>query len=97
MPDGVYLLQAAGLLPGEYRQLFNLRRVALDWVASEGSLYGPLPASERMGYRARITLLGRDRDGHLSAAVRVTAPHLTKAYVRRVRLVKQVRLPEGLR
>lgn len=90
------LLQAAGLRTGEYAQLFYERRAALDHVAKSTSLYGFVPARDRHGYRAQVTLLGRDGDGHMRAEIRVSAHNLVGEYVRRVRLVKREPLPYGL-
>jgi hypothetical protein len=92
MPQLKELLQAAGLQTGEYAQLFYARRAALDWVASESSLFGSVPVRDRRGFRARVKILGRDKDGSLCAEVRVTAPNYPGEHVRKIRLVKNRRL-----
>jgi hypothetical protein len=88
MPQLRNLLQAAGLRSGEYAQLFYARRSALDEVARITSLTGDVPVADRRGFRASVTIVGRDNDGSLKAEVRVTAPNLAGVYLRRVRLVK---------
>jgi len=48
----------------------------------------PLPVSWRSGWRSKLTIVGRDRDGGLCARIAVTGPQLRTEYVRRVRLVR---------
>lgn len=96
MPQLKQLLQAAGLRSGEYAQLFYARREALDHLASITSLGGEMPASSRRGFRARVRILGRDRDGCLKAEITASAPNYSSYYRRRVRLVNSKALPSAI-
>jgi hypothetical protein len=73
----------------EFRRLLEIRLQTLDQCSITDGADTPLPAVWRIGYKATIKLLGRDRDGSLRASVTVLAPHLVRPYVRRVRLVKE--------
>jgi hypothetical protein len=92
-----FQLSRAGLLPGEYRSLFDLRRESLDRVAEVDGMLGPPPAAERTGYRSRVYILPRAKDGSLRARITVWAPHLSEPYVRKVRLQREQPLPRSLR
>lgn len=49
----------------------------------------PLPLRSRWGWRANLELYGRQRDGTLSAAVRVWTPDRRSRYTRRLRCIQR--------
>jgi hypothetical protein len=55
-----------------------------------------MPVQWRVGWKAYLTIGERDRDGSLSAEIRVERPDVVDTYTRRVRLVPQERLPLDL-
>jgi hypothetical protein len=78
--------------PEEWRSLFSLRRECLDHATAMVNGGVEIPVSERWGWVAKLTRLGRDADGSLMASVVVTDPDDKVRVLRNVRLVKQARL-----
>lgn len=81
----------------EHLGILRQCRKCLDDVAAHGTLEGPVPASDRIGWSYSWVPLKRDRDGSLLVEIGVSAPHLLTTYVRRYRLVQRQRLLRGLR
>jgi hypothetical protein len=74
--------------PDEYASLLAARRDALDNATKLQPDSKPLPAQWRMGWQAKLEVLGRDRDGSLLARIRVNSPERKDVYRRHVRLVR---------
>jgi hypothetical protein len=96
MPERIFGVYSNDATPDEQQRLLAIRSQTLDRVAEEALLTGPVKAADRVGWRAVIKIRGRDTDGSLYATVTVTAPHLAKPYVRKVRLVSKKALPYDL-
>jgi hypothetical protein len=97
VPHPGYSSTPNGATLEEFRSLLNLRLETLDAATALGRLDGPLPVQWRVGWRATLKVLGRDRDGSLCALITCTGPTLCEPYVRKVRLCKRKPLPVGLR
>lgn len=80
----------------EHKAILRERLEVLSY-ASAWALWGqPLPAGDRVGWRCSWTPLARSRDGSLLVELRCTGPALSRAYVRRVRLVRRADLTSRL-
>ena len=81
--------------PDEVRTILEQRLQALEDATCLVTLGDPMPIPWRVGWRASVAVVGRDRDGSLFVEIRVTGPQLRETYVRRVRLVRAERLSRG--
>lgn len=72
----------------EFQRLLVIRRETLEDATCLVTGGKPMPMLWRVGWRSKLTIVGRSKDGSLCARVDVTAPQLRTAYVRRVRLVR---------
>jgi hypothetical protein len=81
----------------EIRALFHQRLLALEDATACATWGDPLPVAWRHGWKAVLSLVGRDQDGSLCAEITCTGPGLTRPYSRRVRLVSARRLDQRLK
>jgi hypothetical protein len=92
IPQGNAGSHPVGCTLEEFRRLLAIRRETLDIACKRGRSGHSLPIPWRIGWKASLSILGRDRDGSLRAVVFVTGPHASDAMTRRVRLVRAERL-----
>lgn len=72
----------------EFQRLLVIRRETLEDATCLVFGGKPMPIPWRTGWKAKLTIVGRCKDGGLAARVDVTSPQLRAPYVRKVRLVK---------
>jgi hypothetical protein len=72
----------------EFQRLLLIRLETLQDATCLVTGDKPLPVEWRSGWRAKLTIVGRSKDGGLCARVDVTGPQLRTVYTRKVRLVR---------
>lgn len=81
--------------PDEMRALFSERLRALEDATRRATWGSPLPVTWRMGWSAKLEIVGRSRDHSLLGRITCTGPGLSRPYVRSVRMVNAHRLPSS--
>jgi hypothetical protein len=80
-----------------FREWSTIRRLRIESLeaairlATQGRL---TDVTERAGWSSTVTLIGRDPQGDLLLRIACKGPGLTSPYVRNLRLVRQMPLPE---
>jgi hypothetical protein len=92
LPRSAHVALANRVTCEEFQRLLTIRLETLEDATCLVSGAKPMPIPWRAGWRAVLTILGRDRDGCLCARVDVTGPQLRRVYSRSVRLMRDGRL-----
>lgn len=74
--------------PEEFKRLLLIRLETLEDATCLVSGDKPIPIPWRRDWDAKLTIVGRCKDGSLAARIDVNHPELRTTYTRKVRLVK---------
>lgn len=92
LPYGRKVVKLDAPTRAEHRSLLQCRLACLSEATAKRNGGTPLDVNDRVGWRARINVLGRDQDRSLLASVTVTDPAGAIVMLRNVRLVRERRL-----